>query len=130
MIFLVNFIMMSLMNKKKILLIDDEDFIRDVVKDCLEMEDIHSDGVETSEQGLELITRNNYNLILLDRNLGKGKVEEVIEEIHKIDKDIPIIILTGDVDCDQNYLKQLGAVDVVLKPFQVNEFVEKINKFL
>jgi two-component system response regulator ResD len=122
--------MMNLMNKKKILLIDDEDFIRDVVKDCLDMEDIHSDGVETSKQGLELMAQNNYNLILLDRNLGKDKVEEVIEQIHEINKDIPIIILTGDVDCDQNYLKQIGAVDIVFKPFQVNEFVEKINKFL
>lgn len=122
--------MMSLMSKKKILVIDDEDFIREVVKDFLEMEDIQTDGAETSEQGLELITRNSYNLILLDRNLRKGKAEEVIEQIRKIDKDVPIIILTGDSDCDNNYLKQIGAVDIVFKPFQVNEFVGKINKFL
>jgi DNA-binding response OmpR family regulator len=122
--------MMSLMSKKKILVIDDEVFIRELVKDFLEMEDIQSDGAETSEQGLELITRNSYNLILLDRNLGKGKVEEVIEQIRKIDEDIPIIILTGDSDCDSNYLNQIGAVDVFFKPFQVNEFVRKINKFL
>ena len=94
------------------------------------MEDIQTDEAETSEQGLELITRNSYNLILLDRNLGKGKAEQVIEQFHKIDKDIPIIILTGDTDCNENYLKQINADGVILKPFQVTEFVEKINEFL
>jgi len=122
--------MMGLMSKKKILIIDDEDFIRELVKDFLEMEDIQTDEAETSEQGLELITRNSYNLILLDRNLGKGKAEQVIEQFHKIDKDIPIIILTGDTDCNENYLKQINADGVILKPFQVTEFVEKINEFL
>ena len=122
--------MMSLMSKKKILIIDDEDFIRELVKDFLEMEDIQTDEAETSEQGLELITRNSYNLILLDRNLGKGKAEEVIEQFHKIDRDIPIIILTGDMDCNENYLKQINADGVILKPFQVTEFMEKINEFL
>ena len=122
--------MMSLMSKKKILIIDDEDFIRELVKDFLEMEDIQTDEAETSEQGLELITRNSYNLILLDRNLGKGKAEEVIEQFHKIDRDIPIIILTGDMDCNENYLKQITADGVIFKPFRVTDFMEKINEFL
>jgi two-component system alkaline phosphatase synthesis response regulator PhoP len=118
------------MSRKKILVIDDEEFIRDVVKDFLEMEDIHTEGAETSEQGLELMTRNNYNLILLDRNLGEGKAERVIEQIRKINRDIPIIILTGDTECDEAHLKQIGAVEVVFKPFQMDEFVEKVNRFL
>jgi two-component system response regulator ResD len=118
------------MNKKKILVIDDEEFIRDLVKDFLEMEDIHTEGAETSEQGLELMTRNNYNLILLDRNLGEGKAEGIIEQIRKINKDIPIIILTGDTECDEDHLKQIGAAEIVFKPFQMDEFVKKVKRFL
>jgi DNA-binding response OmpR family regulator len=118
------------MCRKKILVIDDEEFIRDLVKDFLEMEDIHTEGAETSEQGLKMMMQSNYNLILLDRNLGEGKAEGVIEQIRKINNDTPIIILTGDTECDEAHLKQIGAVEIVFKPFQMDEFVEKVKRFL
>lgn len=118
------------MSKKKILVIDDEDFIRELVKDFLEMEDIQCDGAETAEQALELIAQHPYNLILLDRNLGKSKAEETIAKIHEIDKKLPIIILTGDADCGEDYLQKIGANGIVFKPFQVTDFIERIEKFL
>ena len=94
------------------------------------MEDIHTEGAETSEQGLKMMMQSNYNLILLDRNLGEGKAEGVIEQIRKINNDTPIIILTGDTECDEAHLKQIGAVEIVFKPFQMDEFVEKVKRFL
>lgn len=118
------------MSRKKILVIDDEDFIRELVKDFLEMEDIQCDGAETAEQALDLIPQQKYNLILLDRNLGKSKAEETIAKIHQIDKNLPIIILTGDADCDEDYLQKTGAKGIVFKPFQVTDFIERIEKFL
>ncbi len=118
------------MNEKKILVIDDEDFIRELVKDFLEMEKIQCDGAETAEEGLELITNNNYNLILLDRNLGKSKAEDVVQKIRDIDGKLPILILTGDADCDDAYQKKVGADGVMFKPFQVTDFIAKITKFL
>lgn len=117
------------MNEKKVLVIDDEDFIRELVKDFLEMEKIQCDGAETAEEGLELITANNYNLILLDRNLGKSKAEDIIQKIHDIDGGLPILILTGDADCDDAYQKKVGADGVVFKPFQVTDFIDTITKF-
>jgi two-component system alkaline phosphatase synthesis response regulator PhoP len=118
------------MSKKKVLVIDDEDFIRELVKDFLEMEDIPCDSAENSEEGLDLINRNRYNLILLDRNLGKSKAEDIIEQIRKIDTDTPILLLTGDTDCNDEYLERVGAVGIVFKPFQVTDFIEKVTKFL
>lgn len=118
------------MNEKKILVIDDEDFIRELVKDFLEMEKIQCDGAETAEEGLELITKNNYKLILLDRNLGKSKAEDIIQKIRDIDGKLPILILTGDADCDETYQKNVGANGIVFKPFQVTDFIDKITTFL
>lgn len=118
-----------IMNDKKILVIDDEDFIRELVKDFLEMERIKCDGAETAEEGLELIANNNYSLILLDRNLGKSKAEDIIQQIHEIDGKLPILILTGDADCDEDYQKKVGANGIVLKPFQVTDFIDAITKF-
>lgn len=118
------------MSKKKILVIDDEDIIREVVKDFLEMEDIHCDDTGNVEKALDLITRHTYNLILLDRNLGRNRPEDTIAQIHEIDKNIPIVILTGDTSCDDAYLQKIGASGIVFKPFQVTEFIERIEKFL
>lgn len=118
------------MNKKKILVIDDEDLIREVVKDFLEMEDIHCDGTDNAENALDLISRHTYNLILLDRNLGRNRAEDTIARIHKIDKNLPIVILTGDANCDDAYLQKIGASGIVFKPFQVTDFIERIEKFL
>lgn len=118
------------MSKNKVLVIDDEDFIRELVKDFLEMEDIPCDSAETSDEGLGLIKENEYSLILLDRNLGKSKAEEIIEKIRGIDSHTPIVLLTGDTDCDESYLKKVGAVGIVFKPFQATDFIEKVTKFL
>ncbi|MCP4218157.1 MAG: response regulator, partial [bacterium] len=110
--------------------IDDEDFIRELVKDFLELEDILCDGAETAETGLDLISKNSYDLVLLDRNLGKSKAEDIVVKIRDLNNTVPVVILTGDADCDDEYQKNIGAQGVVFKPFQVVDFMGKVNEFL
>lgn len=118
------------MNEKRVLVIDDEDFIRELVKDFLEMEDILCDGVGKADEALELIAKVPYSLILLDRNLGNQKAEDVIATIRGLNNKIPIIILTGDPQCDDQYLDDIGANGIIFKPFQVADFMENIKVFL
>jgi two-component system phosphate regulon response regulator PhoB len=118
------------MSEKKVLVIDDESCIRALVQDFLALEGIQCDDAETSKQGLELIAQNKYDVILLDRNLEHTKAEDIIEQIRKVENDIPIVILTGDADCNENYLEQVGAEGIIFKPFKVFEFIKKINTFL
>jgi DNA-binding response OmpR family regulator len=61
------------MGKRKVLVVDDENFIRELVCDFLEFENIECDKAENQEVALELISKNDYDLILLDRNLKKNK---------------------------------------------------------
>ncbi len=118
------------MNEKKVLIIDDEDFIRELVKDFLEMEQLQCDGAETAEEALALLNKNEYKLILLDRNLGKSRAEDIIKQIKDVDKKTPIVILTGDADCTEEYIKDIGADVIVFKPFQVSDFMVKISNYL
>ena len=118
------------MNKKKVLVIDDEEFIRDLVKEFLATEEHHCDVAENPEQGLNLITMQQYDLILLDRNLGKIKAESIISKIHMIDPNVPVVILTGDAECHEDFLQKIGASGIVLKPFQVNDLLNSIAGFL
>jgi two-component system response regulator ResD len=116
--------------EKKVLVIDDEDFIRELIKDFLELDDVLCAGAENADQGLKLISEEKFDLILLDRNLGKIKAEDLIAQIRNQQKNIPIVILTGDQQCSGDYLEKVGANGIIFKPFQVNDFMENIKKFL
>jgi DNA-binding response OmpR family regulator len=122
--------MMMKMSEKKVLVIDDEDFIRELVKDFLELDEVQCKGAETPEIALELIEGEDFDLILLDRNLGKIKAEDFVSQIKQIRPGVPIVILTGDQLCDDPYLKQIGADGIIFKPFQVTDFLEGVKKFL
>jgi two-component system, OmpR family, alkaline phosphatase synthesis response regulator PhoP len=122
--------MTTQMSEKKVLVIDDEDFIRELVKDFLELDKVYCKGAENSSAALEIITKEKFDLILLDRNLGKMKAEDFIAQIKEIQEDTPILILTGDQRCDADYLEEIGADGIIFKPFQVAYFMECINKFL
>lgn len=118
------------MSEKKVLVIDDEDFIRELVKDFLELDEVDCYGAESPEKALELISQHLFDLILLDRNLGNLKAEDIITQIRALYPAIPVVILTGDPNCSANYLQEIGANGIIFKPFQVNEFMSCINAFL
>jgi len=118
------------MSEKKVLVIDDEDFIRELVKDFLELENVECKGAETPADALQMIASEKFDLVLLDRNLGKMKAEDFIAQIRAKLGKIPIMILTGDQHCDSNYLNLIGANGIIFKPFQVTDFLESIKSFL
>lgn len=116
--------------EKKVLVIDDEDFIRELIKDFLDLAEIQCQGAENAEQGLKWIAEETFDLILLDRNLGKFKAEDLIAQIKHHQKNVPIVILTGDQQSSRDYLEKTGANGIIFKPFQVNDFMENIKEFL
>lgn len=118
------------MNNAKVLVVDDEEFIRELIKDFLEMESVCCDGAETPEEAFALIGANDYRLILLDRNLRNYKAEDLIQRMHEIKPGTPIVILTGDVECNREYFTGIGASGIVFKPFQVSDFMMKIEPYL
>ena len=117
-------------NKKKVLVIDDEDFIRELIKDFLELGGILCSGAESASQGLKFIAQENFDLVLLDRNLGKIKAEDLVTQIRTQDQTVPIVILTGDQQCGDDYLTKTGANGIIFKPFQVNDFMDSIKNYL
>lgn len=111
-------------------MVDDEIFIRDLVKDFLEMEEIPCDDAEDSEGALTLITQNEYSLILLDRHLEKIETEDIVKKIKRQARDVPIIMLTGDYQYTDSQLDEMGIDGVIYKPFKVDDFMNKINQLL
>ncbi len=118
------------MSTKKVLVIDDEDFIRELVRDFLELEHIQCDDAANAKTAAEMFSEGNYNLVLLDVNLGKSRVEDVIPQLKGIKPDVPIVLLTGDPQYDEAFSKEIGADGIILKPFQVDSFITHIGKFI
>lgn len=125
--------MSNIINKLKryILIVEDEYINQEILKEILKNEYeilIANNGIE----GLEILKTSTkpISLILLDINMPLMDGFSVIKEIKKDDiyRNIPIIVITGDKDSELEAL-QLGAVDFITKPFDINEvIVARVNR--
>ena len=115
---------------RKILVVDDEKLIVKGLKFSLEQDDYEVDAAYDGEEGLELATRNAYDIILLDLMLPKMDGYEVCQRIREF-SDVPIIMLTakGD-DMDKIMGLEYGADDYMTKPFNILEIKARIKAII
>lgn len=114
----------------KILVVDDEQAIADIIKFNFEREgygvDIAKDGLEA----LNFVKDNTYSLILLDIMMPKLNGFDTLKEIRKSHK-IPVIMLTAREDeVDKVLGLELGADDYVVKPFSIRELIARVKAVL
>ena len=108
------------MEKKHILIIDDDEQILLLLKAFVEMNECTCETENSAEKALALIHKNQYNLVLLDIKLPDGNGLEILKHILKLSPNMPVIIITGgnDVEVAEECLK-VGAVDYITKPFDL-----------
>lgn len=119
------------MKSIKLLLVEDDDALRFIVKDNLERNSYQVDTAENGEQALKLYKENVYNLVILDVMLPKIDGFKVAEQIRKSDEQIPIIFLTArSMTEDKIAGLTIGGDDYITKPFNIEELLLKIKIFL
>ena len=115
----------------KLLLVEDDDALRFIVKDNLEQNGYAIDIAENGQQAIELFEKNEYHLIVLDVMLPKIDGFKVLEHIRRIDDQIPVIFLTArSMTEDKITGLSLGGDDYIPKPFSMEELLLKIKIFL
>jgi DNA-binding NtrC family response regulator len=104
--------------KKQILVIDDDNQIRDLLKMFLENNGCGVETASTGEKGLAKARKRNFDLILLDIILPDGDGVEILKNIKKILPNSPVLMITGgnDVAIAESCLRD-GAADYITKPF-------------
>lgn len=109
---------------KKILLIDDDKAIRLVLSTILKKNNYLSIEASDGRQAIELYKNESPAAVLLDLKMPEMDGIQVLQELKKIDSDIPIIIVTGyaDIATAVQTIK-LGAYDFLTKPPQVEKLV-------
>jgi DNA-binding response OmpR family regulator len=119
------------MNKDfKILVVDDEKNIVDVVKAYLESNGFKVLTAMDGETAMQIFNNDTIHLIVLDLMLPKLSGEEVCQRIRNI-SNVPIIMLTAKADEDERIKGiSIGADDYLTKPFSVRELVVRVRALL
>ena len=115
---------------KKVLVVDDERLIVKGIKFSLVQDDMEVDCAYDGEEALEMATKTEYDIVLLDVMLPKMDGFEVCQRIREF-SNMPIIMLTakGD-DMDKILGLEYGADDYITKPFGVMELVSRVKAVL
>lgn len=113
--------------ERKILVIDDEKPIVDILKFNLQKDNYHVIEAYDGEEGLEKALSENPDLILLDVMLPKMDGFEVCKKL-RASSSVPIIMLTArEEEVDKVLGLELGADDYITKPFSVRELLARVK---
>ena len=117
--------------KKRILIVDDDDEIRDLLEFDVSHSGYFVDTASDGKEGLQKALNNSYDLILLDVMMPKMNGFDVCKNIRQAKLAIPILMLTakGTID-DKTEGFDCGADDYLVKPFDVQEVLLRIRVLL
>lgn len=110
---------------------EDEKDINNFIKVSLEAECFAVDSAEDGEAGSYLARTNDYDIIILDNMLPKKNGVEIIKEIRKEGKTVPVIMLSVRSETTTKVdLLNSGADDYLTKPFSFQELLARIRALL
>jgi two-component system, OmpR family, response regulator VanR len=112
----------------RVLLVEDEPYMADAVRDGLRLEAIAVDVAGDGGTALELLSVNAYDIAVLDRDIPGPSGDEIAERIVAGGSGIPILMLTAaDRIDDKASGFGLGADDYLTKPFELKELVLRLR---
>jgi DNA-binding response OmpR family regulator len=121
-------------SQPKILLIEDEDYIRDLYKRQLDQAGLHTDAFATGQEGLSAVAANHYDLILLDIMLPDTNGLQILKEVKQnpATKATTVVLLTNlgqDVIIKEGF--ELGAEGYLIKAsLTPNQVVQEVKNAL
>ncbi|MBD3426414.1 MAG: response regulator [Candidatus Omnitrophica bacterium] len=111
--------------KAKILVVDDEKTIRDILETFLEKKGYEVATAATAEECLEKLKNEKPKIILLDIRLPGMSGVEAIKKIRRIDENVGVIMATAVLDEEvAKKTIEMGAADYIVKPFDL-DYLEK-----
>ena len=119
---------------KKILVVDDEEFIRMNIIEYLGSQGYEVFEAASTDEALDLIRLNPVRVALVDMRLQGGEGNDLIVKIHEMSPDTVCLVHTGSIDYEiPGYLKDLGLCpeDIIYKPVErLRIFKDKIEEAL
>lgn len=114
----------------RILIVDDEKMIRNVVKEYAEFEGYETKEAEDGMEAVEICRKEDFDIIVMDIMMPRLDGYSAIKEIHKT-KPIPVIMLSArGEEYDKLFGFEIGIDDYVVKPFSPKELLARIKAVL
>ena len=114
----------------KILVVDDEIKIREIIKEYAEFEGYEVAQAEDGMQAVEMVKNQDFDIIIMDVMMPKLDGYSACKEIRKI-KQIPVIMLSArGEEYDKLFGFEIGVDDYVVKPFSPKELMARIRAVL
>jgi DNA-binding NtrC family response regulator len=117
------------MNKRTILIIDDEEAQRNAIAGFLAKKGYDTQTAAGGAEGLELFNDSHMDIVLTDYRMPDVTGEEVLRRVREIDADIPVIVITayGSIESAVGLMRS-GAFDYVQKPVDLDELLLVIER--
>jgi two-component system, NtrC family, response regulator AtoC len=120
---------MELKRQMRILVVDDEEYIREIVRQALESANFHVDEASDGKVALAMIRQYPYDVIITDIRLPELSGDAILEEALSIFPETIVIVMTGfgKIESAVEAIRK-GAYDYIPKPFQLPELVLRVEK--
>lgn len=115
----------------KILVVDDDSGIGEMLKTLLEFYDYKVTVTERPEETEQLIAEHDIDLVMLDMLISGVNGTDVCARLRQNEetKDVPVLMMSALHDAGSK-CRKAGANDFIAKPFEMDDLIEKINEVL
>lgn len=115
---------------KKLLIVDDEEKIREVITEYAEFEGYSASQARDGMEAVKMVKEEDFDLIIMDIMMPRLDGFSAVKEIRKT-KNVPVIMLSARTEeYDKLFGFELGADDYVVKPFSPKELMARVNAVL
>lgn len=115
----------------RILIVEDEDHIRELLRLNLELEGYEVVSTANGKKALDMISGQHFDLLLLDVMLPEVDGFSITEQVRLSNLEVPILLLTAkDTSQDRVTGLKKGADDYLTKPFNLEELLLRVSKLL
>ena len=112
-----------------VLVVEDDDALREAICDTLELNQISFHEVENGRAAERFLANNSASLVLSDVQMSPGNGYELLSAIRRNQIDVPVILMTAYGSIPQAVdAIQAGAADYLVKPFEVSSLVSTVRK--
>jgi len=120
---------------KSILIVDDDGAICQMMYEMItrKFRDVTVDFIKSGEESIDKICMNNYDLVFMDINFGKGSMDglEALKQIKEIKPEQNVYMMTGyEIKSKMMEIIKNNALGVLLKPFKLEKLYDIIENYV
>ncbi len=117
--------------RPKVLVIDDEPGVRDLISEALSLAGITAVSAADGLEALSFLRREKFDLLILDINMPKLDGLALLEKLRSEGASVPVLMLSARADkTDINQGLRIGADDYLTKPFSIEELVLRVKAIM